>query len=208
MGGLPANSSPEMSFQELPAHEKESLFDDLGHLYDDFKARAATLPAPRGSCAGCGHCCTSPPLYMTCSDLEYAYAMEAVRLQGRTLPVHFEEALPDRRHAFKSWTCPLYSHAVGCTVYSHRPFACRVFGPYSRMHIEWDFCAYKDTAREYSDAHDVPLFDEYVALLKKYPSHRGYVYPDSLAFPRPTVELLLGLELPSSPLQNVRFDLA
>src|ERR1700759_2081801 len=105
-----------MSFFDLPADSREKLFDELRQLYDDFDEQTRDLPAPHGSCAGCGRCCISPPLYMTLSDLEYAYAMQYVEQNNLGHQVHFEEAAPDRRHAFSSWTCPFYSHSAGCTV--------------------------------------------------------------------------------------------
>lgn len=196
-----------MSFFELPAEKQEELLAALRRLYDDFEEAAAGPPAASGSCAGCGRCCTGPPLYMTCTDLEFAYAMQEAGCQRLGHQAHFEEASPDRRHAFASWTCPFYSHADGCTVYASRPLACRVFGRYARERIPWDHCGYRDVARLYADPRSIPLYGAYLELLSRYPAHRGYVFPDGLPYTRPAVELLLGVMLPWAPMENVRIDL-
>lgn len=196
-----------MSFSELPAETQQKLFDELQGVYDAFEDESRDLPAPRSSCAGCGRCCVGPPLYMTCSDLEFAYARQYARERHLDHRVHFEEAAPDRRHAYGSWTCPFYSHFEGCTVYPNRPFACRVFGRYARERIEWAFCGYQDVAVHYDDPRELPVYERYRELLSSYPARRGYVYPDALSYTRPTVELLMGMVLPWAPLMNVRIAL-
>lgn len=196
-----------MSFFELPPETQQALFSELQQLYDAFEQETRDLPEPRGSCAGCGRCCEGPPLYMTCSDLEYAYAMSTPALGRVGTQSRFDEHAPDRRHAFSRFTCPFYSQASGCTVYARRPFACRVFGRYARQPIEWDFCVYRETARPYADASEVPLYDRYRELMGRYPAHRGYVYPTAMPYTRPAVEMLLGETLPWSPAAHPRFTL-
>jgi Fe-S-cluster containining protein len=196
-----------MSFFDLSPATRDALLAELGRVYHGFDEETRELPPPRSSCAGCGRCCIGPPLYMTLSDLEYAYATRALEEKNRSLPVHFEEAAPDRRLAFSSWTCPFYSHAEGCTVYENRPLACRVFGKYARARIEWAFCGYQEVAIPYQRPEELPAWSAFRALLARYPARRGYVYPDALPYPRPTVELLLGMSLPWSPMANLRLDL-
>lgn len=199
--------SPCMAFSDLPPETRDALFEDLGRLYEAFDEQTRHLPAPRGSCAGCGRCCTGPPMYMTCSDLELAYAMSTPEAAPLGARVRFETTSPDRRHAFTEWTCPFYSQAAGCTVYARRPFACRVFGRYARMPIEWDFCVYRETAHPYAAAAELPLYHDYIALLARYPAHRGYPFLDGLPYTRPAVEMLLGTLLPWSPAFRTRIAL-
>lgn len=196
-----------MSFSDLPLETRKSLFDGLRRLYDELEERTRGLPEPRGSCAGCGRCCTGPPLYMTCSDLELAYA-QSTPLEGRVgVRARFVEAAPDRRHAYASFPCPFYSQASGCTVYERRPFACRIWGRYARAPIEWDFCVYQESTRLYASADELPMYAEYLALLSSYPAHRGYPVPDALPYTRPAVELLLGELLPWSSVLRARITL-
>ena len=196
-----------MAFSDLPDAQRAPLFDELGRIYQAFDDATRGLPAPQGSCAGCGRCCVGPPLYMTCSDLELAYAMSGPEAACLGRHVRFEEAAPDRRHAYASWTCPFYSQADGCRVYDRRPFACRVFGRYARQPIEWEGCAWKDSAQPYTSARELPLYEQYLALLARYPAHRGYPYPAALPYTRPAVELLLGAVLPWSPALHPRIAL-
>ncbi|MHB2015639.1 MAG: YkgJ family cysteine cluster protein [Candidatus Xenobia bacterium] len=181
-----------------PAFLDASGLLDLQQFYADF----AEQKLAKAECGSCNWCCHGPPVYMTCSDLEFALLQRAVPHRR----VHFEpidKARPDKRHAFRRWTCPLWSPTRGCTVYESRPFACRVFGPMRPETIEYDDCAYK-SPRRYREAAEIPLWDRYLALLSRYPAQRGYVFPDSILHPRPAVELLMGHEMPDAPMQMIR----
>lgn len=144
---------------------------------------------------------------MTCSDLEFAYAQSTPHVGRVGARARFVEAAPDRRHAYTRFTCPFYSQASGCTVYERRPFACRIWGRYARQPIAWDECVYQDSARHYDSANELPMYREYLALLSRYPAHRGYPFPDPLPYTRPAVELLLGTLLPWSPVLHARIAL-
>lgn len=179
-------------------HSTTDGLPELEQLYADFSQQKLA----KAHCGSCNWCCQGPPVYMTCSDLEFT-------LLKRSVPdrrIHFEPVTrdkPDKRHAFRRWTCPLWSPTRGCTVYQTRPLACRVFGPMAPGPIEWDACAYK-APHIYRDPHEIPLWDRYLELLSRYPSQRGYVFPDSILHPRPTVELLQGHEMPDAPMQVIR----
>ncbi len=195
---------PDRLMQEnaiLPT--RTSLMDALELLYADIDRHTSSRPVT-GSCAGCGRCCVGPPLYMTCSDLEFEYACAHATRNGRGTEVRFEQAGPDRRHVYRSFTCPWYRLHVGCTVHAARPFACRLFGSYSRVPIPWDFCVFQETSTVCRDEHEIPFFQRYQALLARYPARRGYVLPKLDAYPMPILELLAELPLPWSSVHNPR----
>lgn len=186
----------------------EELHRRLTAFYEAFDKEIDKLPRPHGSCAGCGRCCVGPPLYMTCSALEFEHALRRATGSPR---VHFEavsEGRPDKRLAFRTWTCPFYSHDTGCTVYHGRPLACRVFGPMSRQRIWWDFCVYQATSKVYEAPQEIPLWAEYEALVRDAGPTRGYVYPDQILYERPAVELLMNMPNPLAPLMNLRIPMS
>jgi Fe-S-cluster containining protein len=137
---------------------------------------------------------------MTLTDLEYAWMADdpaiAARLQQRRIGFEPKSSLrPDRRHAFRQVTCPLYDSTRGCTAYARRPLACRVFGPMSNHAIEWDFCSYQATTQHYHDPQAIPHFAEYAQLVGQAGAVRGYLYAEQTRYQRPIFELLT----PSAP---------
>jgi len=171
-------------------------------LEELYAGLATAAPAAR-DCGSCHRCCVGPPLYMTCTRLEYDHALTALTEAAQRL-VTFKELrrdAPDERLAFRHWTCPFYSAERGCTVYGKRPLACRVFGPYSREPIPFP-CVYEDASVHYESPGELPLWDAYSGLTAHSP--RGYVFPTQLQFERPGVELLLGVPNDEGPLSRLR----
>lgn len=196
------------AFDRLPQAEQAALLQELRDVYDEFEGVVRRLSPPTHPCGTCSRCCVGPPLYMSLSEVEFAYAYQYAKEQGGAPAVHFETTWPDLRHAYSTWACPFHSPTDGCTVYPNRPLACRAFGPYSRHYIQFENCGYQETSLFFREPNEIPTYKRFLALLARYPSNRGYVYPDSIAFPKPTVELLMGLTIPGTPLANIRIPIA
>ena len=172
---------------ECSADERAHLFVELERFYARFADVVSGLQKPEGSCAGCGRCCVGPPLYMTCSDLEYEHLLRGYGTHRLPVApaVHFESLTrerPDPRRVFRKWACPFYSDADGCTVYLHRPFACRVFGPLAQVPIWWDFCVYRKSPSIYREPEDIPLWGEFADLIRSYRARWGFIFPDRLTY--------------------------
>lgn len=192
---------------ECPPEERARLLDALEGFYGRFAEAVspeAGFPRPEGTCSGCGRCCVGPPLYMTCSDLEFELMLRAFEGPGSSggARVHFEALGPDRpdlRKVHPKWACPFYSEARGCTVYPFRPFACRVFGPLSQVPIWWDFCGYQRISRLYGEPDGIPLWGEFAALIRSYRARWGYAYPDRLVLRDDSAEVVENPWEPSGP---------
>lgn len=183
----------------------EALYPELAAFFDDFTRELKSLRLEEADCGGCGRCCESPPFLMTCSDLEFAYIQRYLAGQGIESRLHFVPVTgddPDQRTAYARWRCPLYVTGTGCAVYPVRPLSCRVFGPLSQDAIEFDFCAFKNP-KIYETPLEIPLWESYAKILRKYPFKRGYIFPDQSRYVAPVLELLMGYDLPWAYARNL-----
>jgi Fe-S-cluster containining protein len=182
----PMAEDPRVFLAEARPSDRQHLFSRLHGFYRDLEEALEDGPQPKGSCAGCNRCCVGPPLFMTCSDLEYDYALQTLADGGRPPGVGFEVLSPenpDKRKVFRKWACPFFSErAGGCTVYTHRPYACRIFGPFAQTPIWWDFCAYQESSRIYRKPEEIPLWDSFADLIRSYRARWGYIFPQPLRY--------------------------
>ena len=106
----------------------------LEALYAQADARAAALSAERASwpCRrGCDHCCRHLAGPLPVSDVEWAYLWEGFLAldAGTQAAVRARVARMAEAGAARPYTCPLLDPATGaCSVYAHRPLACRTYG--------------------------------------------------------------------------------
>ena len=83
----------------------------------------------------------------------------------------------DERLGFAEWRCPLYAEGSGCTVYEARPLACRLAGPYLPEQSRLPAWCIFTRPRRYSTVEEIPLWGEYVRVLRRHPSPPGYLAP-------------------------------
>lgn len=133
-------------------------------------------PAPN-ACGSCGDCCR---WFFYLSRHEWDYIAHTLQEQGRQGVAHFRVALTpeqDERLQFAEWRCPLYREGQGCTVYEARPLACRLAGPYLPEHSKLPgHCIFPRPIR-YSTVDGIPLWPEYVKVLRRNPTPPGYISP-------------------------------
>jgi Fe-S-cluster containining protein len=187
----------------------EHLFPELEAFYEDFTRELRNLHLEEADCGQCGRCCESPPFLMTCSDLEFSRLERFIEQEGMEYRLHFiplQGDEPDRRTVWARWRCPLYAAGKGCVVYPVRPLSCRVFGPLAQGPIEFDFCVFKNP-RIYETPLEIPLWENYARILRKYPFRRGYIFPDQTLYAAPILELLMGYQLPWSYMNNLALTL-
>lgn len=104
--------------RDIRRARRAGLFDSLADIYAEF---------PETACENCARCCfESPGIFF----VEYLNLLHLLA----QLPRPPREALLDRAFGelFFSWidaqrTC-IFLESSHCTIYDHRPFACRLFG--------------------------------------------------------------------------------
>lgn len=126
-------------------------------------------------CGECGDCCR---YLFYLSGYEFAYLAQALTQAKTEAPVVFRVSrtpAEDPRLGEGPPACPLYRPDQGCLAYAARPYACRVMGtwwPNTTPYLEG--CVYQN-AQVYSRLEELPLWEEYVALLRRHPSFPGYL---------------------------------
>ncbi|GEM_PF-1600394 len=156
-------------------------FSDLREFYRrlDEILPGPDLPADQGSnpCGTCGDCCR---WFFYLSRHEWDYLTQELEARGEADLARFRVAVTpdqDERLGLPEWRCPLYVQGRGCGVYDRRPLACRLAGPYlpvlSRLP---DHCIFTRPIR-YSTVEEIPLWEEYVRVLRRHPSPPGYLAP-------------------------------
>lgn len=104
----------------------------LEQLYAQAGARAEAIQAARAHwpCRrGCDHCCRHLAHPLPVTRAEWSYLWEGfTRLPAETQTA-VRERLARMQGASRPYTCPLLDPATGaCSVYAHRPLACRSYG--------------------------------------------------------------------------------
>lgn len=126
-------------------------------------------------CGSCGECCR---WFFYLSRHEYDYLEHYLKHRGQPVPSRFRVAVtPEQDHRLQhsEWRCPLYREGVGCTVYEARPLACRLAGPYlPRASRLPPWCVFTRPVR-YSTVEEIPLWEQYVRLLRRHPGPPGYI---------------------------------
>ena len=156
-------------------------FSDLREFYRrlDEILPGPDLPAEAGSnpCGTCGDCCR---WFFYLSRHEWDYLAQDLETRGEADLARFRVAVTpdqDERLGLPEWRCPLYVPGQGCGVYDRRPLACRLAGPYlptlSRLP---DHCIFIRPIR-YATVEEIPLWEEYVRVLRRHPSPPGYLAP-------------------------------
>jgi Fe-S-cluster containining protein len=112
----------------------EAVRTALEALYAQTDARARALASERAHwpCRrGCDHCCRHLAAPLPVSDAEWRYLWEGfLALDAQTqAAVRERVAQQAEAGAARPYTCPLLDPATGaCSVYAHRPLACRTYG--------------------------------------------------------------------------------
>ena len=156
-------------------------FSDLREFYRrlDEILPGPDIPASQDSnpCGACGDCCR---WFFYLSQHEWDYIAQALAERGLTGLARFRVAVTpeqDERLQFSEWRCPLYQAGQGCLTYQARPLACRLAGPYLPVLSKLpSHCIFQQPIR-YATVEEIPLWDEYVRVLRRHPSPPGYMAP-------------------------------
>jgi hypothetical protein len=157
----------------------EDLVTMAGHFSDIiqfYEKLSALLPRPSGEnpCGECRECCT---YLFYLSEYEFQFLDQCLREKTVALSLSFIPLKPsalDPRFACDRWLCPLLRDDGGCHAYEARPLACRLMGPYLPHNSDAiSGCIYRNPI-VYSTVEEIPLWDEYVRLLRKHPTPPGY----------------------------------
>ena len=168
------------------ASREAGALDPFADLREFYRRLDEILPTPdptaqnsgTNPCGTCGDCCR---WFFYLSRHEWKYLEQALEQQGRAGVARFQVALsPDQDQRLgrcSEWLCPLHQEGLGCTVYEARPLACRLAGPYlpalSRLP---EHCIFPRPIR-YATVEEIPLWEEYVRVLRRHPSPPGYLAP-------------------------------
>jgi Fe-S-cluster containining protein len=139
---------------------------------------------------------------MRLHEPEFMLIEEYIRSKGLHFRVHFEKLVYpncDKREFYKDWVCPLYNKNLGgCSVYPVRPFACRIYGAYKGEGCSIEGCVFEKFI-PFKTADDIPIWKDYMEVINSFKNkERGYIYPDSMLYGKPTLEFLFGYEYPWS----------
>ena len=139
MGSAAIRASEQMDLAAaLRKAKRRKLFGSLAAIYATF---------PETSCEGCARCCfESPGLFFT----EYLHLTEHVQRMSQER----QDTLARRavRELFFAWVDPqrtcIFLESSRCTLYEHRPLACRLFGFVAPADREAAEAAARISARE------------------------------------------------------------
>lgn len=121
---------------DLPPGDADAL-PQLRQLHADIDTRVQAIrtEAPAWLCGkGCGGCCRRLAAVPQLTATEWAFLQPALA----ALPLAQRKAIAQAMaqlavHAPRPVTCPLLNQASdACTVYAHRPVACRTYGFYAQ----------------------------------------------------------------------------
>lgn len=158
-------------------------FSDLREFYrrlDEILPRPDLSAGPGSNpCGSCGDCCR---WFFYLSRHEWDFLASGLEDLGEPDLARFQVANTpeqDERLGLPEWRCPLYREGQGCLVYHHRPLACRLAGPHLPVLSKLpDHCIFTRPIR-YSTVEEIPLWEEYVRVLRRHPSPPGYLAPGS-----------------------------
>ncbi len=158
--------------------------DPFSDLREFYRRLDEILPGPdlptaadSNPCGSCGDCCR---WFFYLSRHEWDYLAHDLAERGLAGLAHFRVALTaeqDERLQFDEWRCPLYQVGQGCRVYAARPLACRLAGPYLPVQSRLPSHCIFQAPRRYSTVEEIPLWEEYVRVLRRHPSPPGYMAP-------------------------------
>lgn len=125
-----------MTLSDLPPCNADVL-TRLGQLHADIDARVQAIraEAPAWLCGkGCGGCCRRLAAVPQLTATEWAFLQPALAaLPSAQLSAIARAMAQLAAHAARPVTCPLLDQASdACTVYAHRPVACRTYGFYAQ----------------------------------------------------------------------------
>jgi len=180
-------------------------FSMIKNLYDKLEEVLSKLNTAKVECYRCGACC-STPFFVTITDIEFNYIVNY--MQENQIPVNFHFEVengksPDKRFGFSRWICPLFNRN-GCSVYPARPFACRIFGHYSALKFTRKICAYKNPII-FKEPPELPLWEEYISIISKNGLKKGYIYPDSILYTLPIMEVMMQFPMPMRRWRDFNF---
>lgn len=180
-----------------------NYFKNLLDFYEELDLHLKDTYNEKVSCGECNRCCRYPYFYVSLYEPEYALIQEYIKEMKIPFRIHFEPFIStflDKRVYHKDWLCPLYSKSAGgCSIYPVRPFPCRVFGVYQGVRGRIDECSYNSKAIVFKSLNELPFWEKYVDVLESYGSvKKGYLFPDSSLYEKPSLEFLLGYEFPWS----------
>lgn len=121
---------------DLPPGDADALAQ-LGQLQGDIDARVRAIraEAPAWLCGkGCGGCCRRLAAVPQLTATEWAFLQPALVALPSAQRADITQAMVQlAAHAERPVTCPLLDQASdACTVYAHRPVACRTYGFYAQ----------------------------------------------------------------------------
>lgn len=150
--------------------------NDFSDIIDFYSRLDKVIPREEGEnpCGNCFECCRYLFYF---SRYEFDYLKYFLRIKTDELSIKFVRLLPgesDPRFNEKNWACPLLNERTGCIVYEARPLPCRMMGPYLPYNSKKiDNCIYNNPV-VYEFAEEIPLWDDFVRILKRHPSPPGY----------------------------------
>lgn len=150
-----------------------SNFSDLAHFYDRLDS---VLPALQGEnpCGSCLECCR---YLFYLSKYEFDFLNHSLAQKNSPFSLAFVTLLPDARDprfSQQGSICPLWEENTGCHAYMARPLACRLMGAYVPYNSDLiPHCVYRHPV-VYHHVNEIPLWDDFVKILRKYPSPPGY----------------------------------
>ncbi|MGV8123488.1 MAG: YkgJ family cysteine cluster protein [Candidatus Xenobiia bacterium LiM19] len=148
------------------------VFRDLADFYMHLSSRLLK-PESSNPCKSCVECCK---YLFYLSRYEFEYLASAASLKDRSISLVFVPLLPgqdDPRFAHNDHCCPLLTED-GCLAYEFRPLPCRLMGPYVPYNSDLiSGCVYTHPVI-YRNVEEIPLWDEYTAVLRRHPSPPGF----------------------------------
>jgi len=160
--------------EDHPKMQGPDPFSDIRHFYRQLD-RLLPHPPQANPCGTCGECCK---YLFYLAGYEFAYLARCVKEATGEIPVAFRVSRnsgEDNRLGGAYAGCPLYRPGQGCLGYQGRPYACRVMGAWWPVTtLPYEECIYANP-RIYSRLEDLPLWDDYVGILRRHPSLPGYL---------------------------------
>lgn len=152
------------------------MFEDLKNFY---KKLDECLNIPFDNpCSHCPAVCCNFSLYL--SRYEFECIQDYIKENKIGIPLEFiseKDFGKNLRTQIEGWICPLYQKDKGCIVYSVRPWSCRLFPHYVPDHTKLPLhCVYKSPIT-YSDPEVVPLWEDYIKVMRANPTPLGYFLP-------------------------------
>ncbi len=146
--------------REQLLHQLEALFENLESQLDSSEGNP---------CGSCQECCTTRG-----ASVHHVQAIEFDLLETRVGPEKVEQFRAFAARRGHQEVCPYYHQ--GCTVYAHRPYACRVFGHYRRVDTPLpEVCVFRGQERIFGVEdypREMPLLEELARLNRAYWAYR------------------------------------